>query len=181
MSTQDGAPCIVPVEQASWREPAPLRLAAITNQLLYSVMSSPQLLSWLREYAIEHRRNPPSRHQFIRDFSRAVAEHDGHCVIPALIRSSVENQPVYGFDEAFLHVIFGGIGVFGGAGSATDSGTFQTLAPITLPSTITAFTTFTGMTLTGTRPGTETGTGGTGTGTGTGTEQGTGTGTGTEQ
>jgi len=164
----------------------PPRRASIINQLLYSVFSNGSLLRFLRDYSISHRQHPPSRHEFIRDFVRAVVEHGGQHVVLALIRSSIENERVL-IDDALLHVIFGGAGIFGGDGTDTGTGTDSTGTDSTGTGTDTTGTgtdsTGTGTDTTGTgtdTTGTGTGTDTTGTGTGTGTDTGTGTGTGTD-
>ena len=105
----------------------PPQTASVGNQLLYAVMSNRGLLGWLRDYSIKHHGQPPSRHRFIRDFGRAVVEHGGHHVVLALVRSSVEQEGVFVFDEAFLPVIFGifaqGVGRVFAAGTEMSTGT----------------------------------------------------------
>jgi len=99
--------------------------ASISNQLLYSVMSNPRLLGWLRDYAIKYGGNPPSRGQFAIDFGRAVADSGGHHVILALLRNSVEKEAAVGFDEVLLPLIFGiftGGGLVAGTEMSTGTG-----------------------------------------------------------
>lgn len=47
------------------------------NQLLFSLLSSQEVMSWLAEYSNEHRDSAVSRQRFIGDFSRALLERGG--------------------------------------------------------------------------------------------------------
>ena len=83
----------------------PPQRASVSNQLLYSILSNAKLLKWVRDYAEERRGKPPTRHEFITDFSRAVIKHsdDDHVVI-ALIRAAAAEQSALGLgsDQAFF-------------------------------------------------------------------------------
>jgi hypothetical protein len=96
----------------------PPQKASVTNQLVYSVLSNPKLLSWLRDYSIKHKGDPPSSQKFMGDFGRAAVESGGHHVVLALIRGAAEKESVFGFDEDLVPIIFdifnrGGIGSSG--------------------------------------------------------------------
>jgi hypothetical protein len=94
----------------------PPEAASVTNQLLYAVMSNRGLLDWLRDYSLEHRGQPPARSKILIDFSRALVERGGHHVAIALIRSSLEQEPVLGFfDETFVQILFQDSGIFSDA------------------------------------------------------------------
>jgi hypothetical protein len=99
--------------------------ASIINQLLYAVMANRRLVSWLRQYAVTHRGDPPSGERFIRDFSQALVEHEAQHVVFALIRSSVELEGLLTVDEPLLQTIFGGGRIFSdddGTGGAEGTG-----------------------------------------------------------
>jgi hypothetical protein len=178
----------------------PPRRAAVINHLLYSIAANPHLAQWLHNYAIRHRFELPPPERLVRDFSHAVARHNGHDVVLSLIRASVENESAIDFENPATEVAFQIIGCGTIRPSTrtpfpavTVPGTF----PSTDPSTEQSGTHFSGtgtgtepqtQQSTGTQPQTEQSTGtqpqteqstGTGTqdGTGTGTEQSTGTGT----
>ena len=97
----------------------PSDVAALSNQLLYSVLSNPDLVRWIREYAGAHPGQPPSGAAFVKDFSRAVAQHGDEQVIIALIRGGRERRDLFGPQSELLRAI---IGVLGG-GSGVFSGT----------------------------------------------------------
>jgi hypothetical protein len=105
----------------------PPQKASVSNQILFSVMSNPKLLGWLRDYAVKHSADPPSRDAFAREFGRAVVEFGGYHVVLALFRNSVEKEDAVAFDEALLPIIYA-IFTGGGFASGTEmsTGTFAT-------------------------------------------------------
>jgi hypothetical protein len=131
-------------------------------------MSNRLLLGWLRDYSIKNRANVPTRSRFLSDFGRAVVEQGGQHVVLALLRGSIAKEDLLNFDEVWLHVIFGGFGIFrdDDPGTGTDSGTNTGTG--TDSGTNTGTGTFTGITLNTFITDTpHTGTFGTGTFTGT--------------
>jgi hypothetical protein len=166
----------------------PPQKASVTNQLLYSVLSNPKLLGWLRDYSIKHKGDPPSSQKFMGDFGRAAVESGGHHVVLALIRGAAEKESVFGFDEDLVPIIFdifnrGGIGSSGtemstGTSFGTEqSGTHMSTGGIMVSGTEMSTGGGTEMS-TGTRGGTEMSTGNIMV---SGTEMSTGTSFGTEQ
>jgi hypothetical protein len=103
--------------------------ASVINHLLYAVMSSPRLLGWLRDYSIKHRGRAPSRQRFINEFGRAVVDHGARHIVFALIRSSIEKENAFAFDEISMEILFQSLGGFRlddpgtGGGEGTDPGT----------------------------------------------------------
>jgi hypothetical protein len=79
--------------------------AAINNQLLYSVMSNPHLLRWIRGYVLWHRANPASPSRPMQEFARAVAQHGGYHVVLAMMRSSITEQPFVNVDSVFRVIL----------------------------------------------------------------------------
>ena len=105
----------------------PPDVAVLTNQLLYAVLSNPGLVRWVREYARIHAGQLPSNAAFVRDFSRAVAEHGDEQVIIALIRGARENRDLFAPQSELLRAIIGalagGPGVFSGTEMSPGGGT----------------------------------------------------------
>jgi hypothetical protein len=89
-------------------------IASVNNQLLYCVMSNPQLLHWIRGYVIRHHSKPPTPQQVARDFSQAVISNDAYLVVTALIRSAAEKQPSLAFSRPVLGYLFGPANPFTG-------------------------------------------------------------------
>jgi hypothetical protein len=105
-------------EYVQGKAPSPQK-AAVANQLVYAVMAHPRLLAWLRDYAARNRRHPPSRDRAVSDFSRAVVDLGACHVVVALVRSSVEREPI-DFEEAWA-VLFGGGGAVNGVHGAHEA------------------------------------------------------------
>jgi hypothetical protein len=163
--------------------PIPPEKAAVANQLVYAVMSTPQLVGWLAQYATERAGNPPSRSEFVRDFGRAVVDSGGRHVVLALMRGAAEGQDVLRYDEALVEsLLFGNRVVLGMETNDTGTGTDATGTDATGTDATGTGTDATGTGTDATGTGTDatgTGTDATGTGTdatGTGTDA-TGTGT----
>jgi hypothetical protein len=99
--------------------------ASVNNQLLYSVMSNPRLLDWVRRYVVRHHSKSPTPQQAAIDFSNAVIASGAHDVVLALIRSTTEKQPLLAFRRPFLSYVFGPANPFTGRspfGDNTDIG-----------------------------------------------------------
>jgi len=101
----------------------PQQKTSITNQLLYSVLSNPKLLGWLRDYSIKYKGDPPSNQKFIGDFSRAAVESGGHHVMLALIRGAVEKESAFGFNDDLVPIIFDIFNRVGIGASGTEMST----------------------------------------------------------
>jgi hypothetical protein len=100
--------------------PLPPQRASIANQLLYTLLSNPPLLDWLRDYETEHREVPPHSAQFMSDFTRAVMRLCGDCDVVSFLKSAGyregdgdNREGPYGF---ISHSAF----IFSGAAISTD-------------------------------------------------------------
>jgi hypothetical protein len=71
--------------------------AAVNDQLVYAVLSSPALLVWLRDYLGARR---AGREEFMRAFVQAVVRHDAAPVVTALARAAVSGYDVLDADSA---------------------------------------------------------------------------------
>jgi hypothetical protein len=74
----------------------PTQQVSVTNALLFSVLSNQALMDWLGRYSLEHRRDPPTRDVFLRDFGDAVVEHGGAHFILSTLRNAALRGPVLG-------------------------------------------------------------------------------------
>jgi hypothetical protein len=79
--------------------------ASTNNLLIYSVMSSPRLLSWLRSYVRKYRSSPPAHLRLMKDFASAVVKNDADHVVLTLLRSSAE-QPAIVDIANVIQVVF---------------------------------------------------------------------------
>jgi hypothetical protein len=79
--------------------------AAINNQLLYSVMSNPHLLRWIRGYVSRHRAAEAFRPSPNKDFARAVVQHGAYPVVLAMMRSSIAEQAFVNIDKVFETIL----------------------------------------------------------------------------
>ena len=79
--------------------------AAINNQLLYSVMSNPHLLRWIRGYVLRHRAIDTFRPSPNKDFARAVVQHGAYPVVLAMMRSSLAEQAFVNIDKVFETIL----------------------------------------------------------------------------
>jgi hypothetical protein len=105
----------------------PEETATVSNHLLYSIMSNPDLLRWLRTYASQHAGEFPDRDTFATDFGRAIIENNAHHVVLSLLGSSAEHRGIVSLNESLLPII---VGLFNGGGFASgtemSTGTYAT-------------------------------------------------------
>ena len=149
--------------------------AATINYFVYSCLASDYLISWFREYAIQHGGRRILRQDFVRDFSRAVVDNRGGHVVSALADLAMSDAPRIALHEDWLQVIFGHwrFGEDGTDGTGTDATGTDSTGTDTTGTAVTDTTgTSTGTDITGTSTGTDI------TGTSTGTDI---TGTSTDQ
>jgi hypothetical protein len=89
--------------------------ADVSDQLVYAIMSSPELLGWLRTYS-SRAKSVPSREQLVRDVLKAAVDVNAHAVVIALARASHQRQDVVGEGSAFMSlldlIIYGPGGIF---------------------------------------------------------------------
>jgi hypothetical protein len=116
----------------------PPEQAAVSNQLVYSIMSNPRLLRWIHRYIASHRGRAPHYQQVMLDLGRAVARLDGSHVVFAFIRSATEKEEIFGLDQSFLAVVFASLWsgpVHAQTDDQTDSPPPQTRDDPTTPGT----------------------------------------------
>ncbi len=86
--------------------------ADVSDQFLYAVMSSPPLLTWLRDYSLKAGGKTPTREQFVHDVLNAAVAARATTVVIALARATVERQDILsgnGVAAAILELIaYGG-------------------------------------------------------------------------
>jgi hypothetical protein len=82
----------------------PEQRTSVTNHLLYSVLNSQRLLTWIQSYAAKHRDDPPTKDQFLTEFCQAVIEHGGNHRILVRLRAALQHLSVGGgtSPEAFI-------------------------------------------------------------------------------
>ncbi|MFJ7157402.1 hypothetical protein ACIQUQ_20945 [Streptomyces sp. NPDC101118] len=85
------------------RLPAPR--ASALNQLVYAVAASPEVLRWLRDYALAHRETPVPHTRFLTDFGRAVTERQAVQVVLALLRLSLEGEGLGVADGSLVQIV----------------------------------------------------------------------------
>ena len=71
----------------------PPQESAVANQVLFSAIVNPEILSWLGEYATAHRQAPPPRDVFIRDFGAALLERGANESTVANLRDVLLIEP----------------------------------------------------------------------------------------
>ena len=114
--------------------------ATAANTILYAVLSSPKLLPWLSEYAAGLDGDLQSDRRFVAELGAAVARSGDECVVGALIRGSLANEPVIDVAVVMLQQLFGSGGVAAtGPGSAfepaADAGTDMSPGTMASPGT----------------------------------------------
>jgi len=70
--------------------------ADVSDQFLYAVMSSPPLLTWLRDYSLKAGGRTPTREEFVHDVLNAAVAARAAPVVIALARATVERQDILG-------------------------------------------------------------------------------------
>jgi hypothetical protein len=159
-------PVQVTSEYVAGSRVAPERAVA-ANTFVYSVLSNPRLVAWLRESSLDRRHSAAPDDEFLADFAAAIAGADDRYVVGALMRGAQSSERVLDVEVSLLRELFR-LGAF-----TDDDGTGTEFSPGTgtefSPGTGTEFSPGTGTEMS---PGT-----GTEMSPGTGTEMSPGTGT----
>jgi hypothetical protein len=102
----------------------------ISNQLVFSVVSSPHLRKWMGAYGRRSKGAPPSRHGFALEFAKATASSRDERVMLALIRSASDEHGRFEVQADFLRSIIAVIGRGSGmAGTEMSPGTGTEKSP----------------------------------------------------
>jgi hypothetical protein len=109
--------------------------AAINNQLLYSVMSNPHLVRWLRTYVSRHRAARASRASPHMDFARAVVRHGAYPVVLSMMKSSIEGKAFADVGDVFEILLGSSLFTSGGDNTNIDPTTPDTHVDPTTPDT----------------------------------------------
>jgi hypothetical protein len=97
----------------------PAERAIAANTFIYSVLSNPRLVSWLREYSERRGGEVPLDRELLMDFGTAIAGSGDAQVVNALIVGSLNRQQMLGVEVPILGQLFGG-GIFVGGASGTE-------------------------------------------------------------
>ena len=96
-------------------------LADTANQLLYVVVSSPRLASWLTSYALQLKSTVPSPQAFTRNFAQAVSTCGDDLAVLALIHAATRERDHFSLQADLLRAVAVALGISrGGATSGTE-------------------------------------------------------------
>lgn len=109
-------------------EPLPDERAEVANVFLYSVLSSPPLVAWLRENAAEEGGNVKPAQEFLADLAPAIARSGDEQVVSSLILGALSDQPALDVEVSLLQNLFAGLGT-AAAGTEMSTGTSTEKTP----------------------------------------------------
>lgn len=109
-------------------ERLPDERAEVANVFLYSVLSSPSLVAWLRENAVEQGGRIKPDEEFLADLAPAIARGGDEQVVSSLILGALSDQPALNVEVGLLQNLFAGLGT-AAAGTEMSTGTSTEKTP----------------------------------------------------
>jgi len=101
-------------------------VADTANQLLYAVISSPRLASWLTSYSRQLKNTVPTRQAFAMSLAQALSTSGDELAVLALIHAASGERDHFSLQADMLRAVAVALGMFQGQGS---SGTEATPGP----------------------------------------------------